>query len=183
MMGQVDDFPASAAALFERLFRRHYRSVLAYAMRRSSPEVAEDVVAETFLIAWRRLDQVPSDALPWLIGVARLTLSNQERSSRRQRALLVKVTSVAALEEGGHDLTRSKVIEALARLPESEREALTLLVWEGLTPQQAAIALGCSGVAVRARLHRARRRLAREFNRERHRPARATVIGVREETL
>jgi RNA polymerase sigma-70 factor (ECF subfamily) len=182
--GRVDDLAAEGTARFECLFRTHYRSVLAYARRRSSADPADDIVAETFVVAWRRLDEVPPDALPWLIAVARLTLSNHERSGRRQRALLIRATSRAPVEQHRPDFTGDRMVfEALARLPESEREALTLIVWEGLTPQQAANALGCSGVAVRARLHRARRRLAREFNRERHRPARAAVIGVREETL
>jgi len=180
----VDDLSAAATGRFECLFRSHYRSVLVYARRRSSAEAADDIVAETFLVAWRRLDEVPGDALPWLIAVARLTLANHERSSRRQRALVIKVASLAPVEPGVPDFTGDwTVLEALSRLPESEREALTLIVWEGLTPQQAAVVLGCSGVAVRARLHRARRRLAREFDRERHRPVRAAVIGLREETL
>jgi RNA polymerase sigma-70 factor (ECF subfamily) len=74
------------------------------------------------------------------------------------------------------------VLDALARLPEAECEALTLIVWEGLTPQQAAVALGCSAVAVRVRLHRARRRLAREFEQERHQALRASNVGLRGET-
>jgi RNA polymerase sigma-70 factor (ECF subfamily) len=181
---RVDDFSADATVRFECLFRTHYRSVLAYAKRRASADAADDIVGETFLVAWRRLDAVPADALPWLIAVARLTLSNQERSRRRQQALLIRATSLAPVEQRPPDLSGDwKVLDALGRLPESEREALTLIVWEGLTPKQAAIALGCTAVAVRARLYRARRRLARQFDRERHRSVGAPVIGVREETM
>jgi RNA polymerase sigma-70 factor, ECF subfamily len=72
---------------FELLFRANYPAVRAYALRRSSGDSAQDVVAETFLVAWRRLDDVPADALPWLYGVARRVLANQRRTMRRSEAL------------------------------------------------------------------------------------------------
>jgi DNA-directed RNA polymerase specialized sigma24 family protein len=71
---------------FDDLYRTHYLPVLRYARRRADPDTAGDVVAETFLIAWRRLDSLPAqqaDVLPWLFGVARRVLANAERSRRR----------------------------------------------------------------------------------------------------
>ena len=75
----------------EALFQRHYRDVATYVRRRAKPDLVEDVVAETFLVAWRRLDEVPVDARPWLLGVARKTLATQRRSGARQRSLLTKL--------------------------------------------------------------------------------------------
>src|SRR2546423_7741391 len=55
---------------FNRLYEEHFEAVRRYVWRRE-PSIADDVVAETFLVAWRRLDDLPVSARPWLIGVAR----------------------------------------------------------------------------------------------------------------
>ena len=89
--------PASrdlAAARFEALFQAHHRRVLAYALRRSSREAdAEDVVADTYAVAWRRIADIPDgdDALPWLLGVARRVSANQHRSAGRIAGLLARL--------------------------------------------------------------------------------------------
>ena len=72
---------------FEALFERHHTAVRAYVVRRSAGIVVEDVVADTFLVAWRRLEDVPDVALPWLLGVARRVLADQRRGARRRRSL------------------------------------------------------------------------------------------------
>ena len=165
----VTPAPADAARL-EALFRAHYRDVAAYVRRRAEPDLVEDVVAETFLVAWRRLDEIPADARPWLLGVARKTLATQRRSLARRRSLLTKL-------EGAHRPSEREqsgelgVAEALRRLSEKDREAITLIAWEGLSPKDAALVAGQSPVAFRVRLHRAKRRLrahleARERSRE-----------------
>lgn len=151
------------AQRFEELFRSHYPAVRGYALRRSSPDAAQDAVAETFLVAWRRLDDVPEDALPWLFGVARRVLANQRRSSGRGAALEQRLAGAAGgaqvdLEES---VTESEVVRsALALLSERDREALILVAWHGLSGKRAARAAGCSRAAFDVRLHRARRRLA-----------------------
>ena len=155
---------AHADARFESLYREYYGRVLAYALRRATPEIAHDVVADTFLVAWRRLERLPDDPLPWLLGVARKTLANQWRSARRRQSLLteLKAEEVArsnpAAEPTG---TSFDVVAALDRLSESDRELLRLIAWEGLTPAEAAKVLGQSAATCRVRLHRARRRLAK----------------------
>jgi DNA-directed RNA polymerase specialized sigma24 family protein len=69
--------PTSAHERFACVFDEHVRAVSAYALRRTTPAEADDVVAETFLIAWRRLNEIPPDPKPWLLGVARRALANQ----------------------------------------------------------------------------------------------------------
>lgn len=152
---------------FETLFGNHYPAVRAYALRRTSPDAAQDVVAETFLVAWRRLDEVPADALPWLYGVARRVLANQRRSAERGDALarrLAGSTSGAAPEDPGERAGDAELVRlALGRLPEPSREALMLVAWHGLSGARAARAAGCSRAAFAVRLHRARGRLAAEL--------------------
>jgi RNA polymerase sigma-70 factor, ECF subfamily len=152
---------------FEELFREHYGAVRGYALRRIPGDVAQDVVAETFLVAWRRLDDVPADALPWLYGVARRVLANQRRSAGRSSALEERVatTAVAASNDLGDDLGEGELVRlALGRLSDRDREALMLVAWHGLSGVRAARAAGCTRAAFAVRLHRARGRLAAELD-------------------
>jgi RNA polymerase sigma-70 factor (ECF subfamily) len=151
---------------FESLFGEHYDDVLAYALRRSDGETAQDVVAETFLVAWRRLDAVPADPLPWLYGVARRVLANQRRAGRRRDALARRLAVHAEASDRRAMVGDSSLLRALARLSESDREALVLVAWEGLDQGRVAAALGCRPATLRVRLYRARRRLAHELQRE-----------------
>jgi RNA polymerase sigma-70 factor (ECF subfamily) len=152
---------------FEALFHQHADAVLAYAIRRSDPDTAEEVVAETFAVAWRRLDVVPDLALPWLLGVARRVLANERRSRGRAEALALRLTRepVVSSEDPADEVdARLSAQAALGRLLPAEREVLELLAWEGLSVPQAAEALGCSRAAIAVRMHRARRRLHRLLN-------------------
>jgi RNA polymerase sigma-70 factor (ECF subfamily) len=148
--------------------------VFAYALRRSDRETALEVVSETFLVAWRRFDDVPEDALPWLIGVARRVMANRWRSDARRSTLGEELrTSLSRASDGdpAEEVTaRAAVLDALGRLTPAEREALTLHAWEGLDGRQAAEALGCTRTAYALRLHRARRRLAKELELAGHLP-------------
>ncbi len=134
-------------------------------MRHVDPDTAQEVVAETFLVAWRRLRDVPGDPLPWLIVVARNTISNDRRSVYRARTLeteLRRLASVSRASEEAPDgevLERETMLRALATLTGKEREALLLLAWDGLSPAQAAEVLGCTTTAFNVRVHRARQRL------------------------
>jgi RNA polymerase sigma-70 factor (ECF subfamily) len=149
---------AAAEARLEMLFRRHHRDVAAYVRRRAGPDLVDDVVAETFLVAWRRLEHVPAEARPWLLGVARKALATQRRSASRRRSLATRLQESSRTVEPGEVASGSGVTDALARLTEKDREAITLIAWEGLTPKEAAATLGHSPVAFRVRLHRAKRR-------------------------
>jgi len=148
---------------FEELFRSHADAVRSYALRRTDPDEADDVVGETFLIAWRRLDDIPADTGPWLLGVARRVLSNRRRSDHRVLSLSDRLAErerrKPSIATDDTEL-RLTVEAALERLPEKEREALRLLAWDGLSTAQAAVALGCTRATLAVRVHRARRRLA-----------------------
>jgi len=157
---QVRDQPVSDLERFEALFRANYPAVVAYARRRAPSESVDDIVAETFLVAWRRFERVPPDALPWLLAVARNVVGTGRRGAVRRRALHLRLRHAAV---GGFEtpvlLGPGPVEQSLAALSEKDREALTLTAWEGLTPSQAAEVLGESSGAFRVRLHRAKQRL------------------------
>ena len=151
---------------FRQVYAATFELLLAYAMRRvEQPEDAADVVAETYLVAWRRRDELPVDAeVPlWLYGVARRVLSNHHRGGvRRQRLgerLRQRIGAAVSADPAAEVPGRLVVRAALARLPELDREVLTLTVWEGLEPREAAVVLGVSAAVVRTRLSRARARL------------------------
>ena len=157
--------PLSAdAQRFEALYRAHYAAIVRFAYRRTDVASAEDVVAETFAVAWRRLDDVPAEPLPWLYVVARNLLYGEHRSAGRVRR---KVASIAetARKDVGRDpadayAERERVLRAFSMLSELDREALRLVAWEGLDHRDAARVLGTSRVACAMRVSRARRRLA-----------------------
>ncbi len=150
---------------FEALFERHHAAVRGYVVRRSAGVVVEDVVADTFLVAWRRLEDVPDLALPWLLGVARRVLADQRRAARRRRSLserLLREPSPSGPWSPPVGLT-AELSDALRILTEREREALLLVAWDGLSPRDAAIVAGCSSAAFRVRLHRARARVSAQL--------------------
>ena len=149
---------------FEAIYREHFESIEAYARRRL-PARADDVVSETFLVAWRRLEHVPEDALPWLYGVARRVVSDCRRNSRRQDAVAERLAGVHMPETSERGQGQGQLQAALARLSERDRELLLLIYWEDLEPRRAAQALGCAGATVSTRLWRAHRRLRNELER------------------
>jgi RNA polymerase sigma-70 factor, ECF subfamily len=146
----------SSELRFRDIYERHQEAVTVYVRRRVAPDSVDDVVAETFLVCWRKLDQVPREPLPWLYAVARKTLANHYRASvRPEGAPERRAEEAFPAIEGDRVLAR-----AFARLSEPDREVLRLVAWEHLSLRAAARVLGCSHVACRVRLHRARRRLA-----------------------
>ncbi|MGH3394792.1 MAG: RNA polymerase sigma factor [Streptosporangiaceae bacterium] len=156
------------AERFSDLYQRQYEAVLRYALRRTDPETARDVAAETFLVAWRRFDVVPAEsgmAGPWLYGVARRVLANSERSRLRAERLTTRLgqerRDANGPDEAGSIAESDRIRSALATLSELDQEALRLVGWEELDLAAAALAMGCSRATMAVRLHRARRRLER----------------------
>ncbi|MGH2876980.1 MAG: RNA polymerase sigma factor [Solirubrobacteraceae bacterium] len=153
-------------ARFEQLYRDHAGAVRAYAVRRSPSEsIVDDVVSDVFLVVWRRLDDVPGRPVPWLLAIARRTLANRWRSERRAAALTDRLAGlrrpVATWPERG-----DRLLDALATLPEPDRELLMLVAWEGLEPGEIGQLMGLRPGTVAVRLHRARRRLAVALSRQ-----------------
>ena len=158
------DTSAARSDRFGVLFRTHYATVAGYLARRAEPDAVDDLADDVFLVAWRRLDQVPAQARPWLLAVARNVLGTHIRGRRRGRALGVRLALAAAdgpapAPDFGRPEVSGAVGGALAALNPHDREALCLIAWEGLTPAEAAAVLGESPAAFRVRLHRARRRV------------------------
>lgn len=157
---------------FERLWSEHGRAVLRYAQRRVAEADVDDVVSEVFVVAWRRIEEVPAFALPWLLGVARGVSTNARRAQQRRLALAFRLVEREELSRRDGEGFPAQVPAsspptaqagalhaALAQLSEADREALTLIAWEELSPAEAAQALGCTRATLAVRLHRARRRL------------------------
>jgi RNA polymerase sigma factor (sigma-70 family) len=186
----TDHQPVPTDDLFEDAYRRCGTAVLGYALRRSvSREDALDVVAETFAIAWRRRTDLPADpqdVRPWLFGIARRCLANVVRSTDRASRLGARLADSFA-DAGVPDPStlhenraESRLVrEALDQLSPEDRELVTLIAWEGLTPAQAATVPGLSAGTARVRLHRARTKL-RAHSPALHTPRRPTVITERE---
>lgn len=165
--GHDGDVTDERRTRFEQTYLEHGPAMLAYALRRTDSETAQDVIAEAFVVVWRRLESLPDEPLPWLYGITRRTLANQRRGQRRRGLLQARLESDEPAERHEGD---GKVIAALASLGQSDRELLTLIAWEGLTPTEAAIVIGCSANACRIRLHRARRKLGRALEANENRP-------------
>jgi RNA polymerase sigma-70 factor (ECF subfamily) len=151
---------------FNRMYAANVRDLMAFAVRRTQAvHEATDVVAETFLIAWRRLKDVPegSEARLWLFGVARNVLKNSHRTSRRQRRLVEKITAhVESFVTDEPKLADPRVIlvrDALSNLKPVEAELIRLNVWEELTPAQIAELMQMPAETVRTHLHRGRLKL------------------------
>lgn len=158
---------------FADAYRAHYWAVSRFVARRLDGQAheVEEVVAEVFLIAWRRRAELPEAPLPWLYGVARNCLANTVRGMSRYRRLLHRL--------GHHETTQHRqtvdspeterpgswVHDALARLSPADQEVLRLTTWEELTLDELAVTLDCGRSAAAMRLHRARRRLRTEIDR------------------
>jgi RNA polymerase sigma factor (sigma-70 family) len=152
--------------VFRSLSESTVHEIYAFVARsRGTGGDTEDVVAEIYLAAWRRINDVPAppDDRLWMYGVARNTLARYERTRQRRKQLLAPLSSQPETNtppsepHSGHP----EVLEAVSHLPKREREAVQLIYWDGLPQDEAAVVLGCSANALRIRLHRAKKRLSR----------------------
>jgi RNA polymerase sigma-70 factor (ECF subfamily) len=144
------------------------RHVVAGFVRRSTRDAShvDDLVHETFVVAWRRLPDVPPmpDAVGWLCGVARRVMLNDERSSRRRTALHERYAHTAALTHPPAATAEAvDMVDAWRRLPDRDRSLLVLAGWHGADRDELAHILGCSAEAAAMRLSRARTRLRAEL--------------------
>ncbi|RMB62262.1 RNA polymerase sigma factor [Tessaracoccus antarcticus] len=150
-------------ARFVALYEDHVDAVMLHCLRHLAPAVAEDAVSDTFMTAWRKLDDVPPEPRGWLIVTARNTIRNRYRTQARAVALETRLQQITQLAADPADVTaerRADLLTALGALTEDEREAILLVSWDGLTGAEAASALKCSHGALRVRVHRARTKMA-----------------------
>ncbi|NEA47206.1 sigma-70 family RNA polymerase sigma factor [Streptomyces sp. SID10815] len=173
------------AQRFRDVYAECYPRVLAYATSQVGRQLGEDITSETFTVAWRRVDDLPRPALPWLLGVARNLVRELRRRDGRQYALAAEEAQRIASSGRGETADvatgvadREAALQALASLSAADRELLTLIAWHGLSPKEAARVLGCATATLTVRLHRARRRLERAMDAvpaAHHRPTHRTA--------
>lgn len=148
---------------FSEAFRAHYSELTRFVARRAPSRIVEDVVADTFVTAWRRFDDDPTHIRPWLFAIAYNVMRTQLRGLGRWESLQVRVDAEPSSPIGDFAdevALRTDVVEAFSRLKPADQEVLSLAVWEELDSAGAALVLNCSARAYLVRLHRARRRLS-----------------------
>lgn len=158
---------------FQDMYQRYQRQVLAYFLRRTDATSARDGAAETFLVAWRRINDMPQGdgELRWLYGVSRRVLANQRRSRDRYAALGKRLTLTAPPEPPSPEvvvLRRAEdreMLDVVGRLRPEDQEVLRLAVWEELPHGEIGELIGTSAHAVTQRLHRITKQLARDLQR------------------
>jgi RNA polymerase sigma-70 factor, ECF subfamily len=169
---------------FDSLFDAHYSELRRFVLRRiENRDATEDVLAETFATAWRRREQKPTPALPWLFGICRNVIANHRRSTRRRLRLIARLAH--SRPEVGRDpaellADRSQIAGAFSQLSPAQREVLRLVAWDGLAAKDAATVLGCTPGAFRVRLHRARSELAKQLAQAGHEPDEAASPDPRQ---
>ena len=166
---------------FGQLYERCLRPIRDFCSRRVPADAVDDAVSDTFLTVWRRLDEVPAGdaALLWMYGVAYRVIAHQRRSLARHGRLQARLRTVGLRPAAAADdavvngVESRRVLGALARLGDTDAEVLRLVAWEQLSVAGVAAVLGIEPDAARQRLHRARRNLARQYDRLQSRPTSA----------
>ena len=156
---------------FERLAEVVYEPLQRYIRRRADASLVDDALADTMVVLWRRLDDVPvAEPLPWCYGVARRCLANARRSGQRQDRLVARLAadpSPSIVDDRNAANRDDEVHAALALLSDADQELMRLWAWEGLEPREIAVAVDSTPNAISIRLYRVRRRLADELGKDR----------------
>jgi RNA polymerase sigma-70 factor (ECF subfamily) len=155
---------------FTVLFRRHAPHIQRYVVRRLGADAADDIVAETFLLAFRQrnsYDLTRADARPWLYGIATNLIGRHRRAEIRLFRALARTGADPVTEpftdrvddRVSADHASRQLAAALARLSAKLRDTMLLAAWSDLTYEEIALALGVPAGTVRSRLSRARSKL------------------------
>ena len=144
---------------FEAVAREIVEPLRRFLARRTDAATADDALADTLLVLWRRYDELPDEVLPYAYGVARLSLANAERGARRQHRVAGKIATLDPPREAPDPVGDDHLAEAMAALSTDDAELLRLWAWERLTAGEIATVLGVTPNAVSIRLHRAKGRL------------------------
>jgi RNA polymerase sigma factor (sigma-70 family) len=145
---------------FTVVYREHYDDLVRFVRRRADDSAVDDIVAETFLAAWRRRAELPAEVRPWLFRTARNNMMNANRGQNRQDALAVKIGTLVETSGAVSTDDRIDLVSAWRLLPATDQEVLALGIWEDMPQAEAAAVLGCSRAAYAMRLSRAKRHLA-----------------------
>lgn len=155
---------------FLLVYRENFSKIYAYFVRRAQPSQVADLVSEVFLVAWRRRGALPggTQSSLWLYGVARRVMSQHLRATSRRNRLeskiaLHRVDDDAPFGSELTDPTVSRVLRAIERLKDKDREVVKLVVWEGLGHAEVARIIGCSTNTVGIRLHRSLKQIRRKL--------------------
>jgi RNA polymerase sigma-70 factor (ECF subfamily) len=163
-MNRSMDVSSDEHRRFEMLYDDHRLAVLAYCTRRASTADAADACSETFLVAWRRINDVPPPpkTLPYLYGIAARVVANQRRTFHRRSRLQDRLRVLGATPPGDPAVEdeRNEVIAAVRRLKAKDREIVMLYAWEDLSRDTIAEMMGMTRAAVDQRIYRAYQRLA-----------------------
>ena len=188
------DAAAGSDASFGALFERHASAVYNYCFRRTADwAAAEDLMAATFLEAWRKRDQVRltgNSLRPWLYGVATNLLRNQRRSNRRREAALARVRQEVAHRGLADDVASRidderemrRLLKLISEMPVRNQDVIALVVWSELSYEEAATALGVRIGTVKSRLARARKKLAELADRSGHSHSDSNALARASET-
>ena len=143
----------------------HGRTVRAYVARRIAAPEVDDVVAEVFVIAWRKAATVPGDdgARGYLLAIARRTLANHRRGLGRRLRLQRRAEQVFEPRVANEDTDQTRVLDAMRALRPEDREILRLAAWEDLSNAEIAVVLACTPATAAVRLSRARARLRNQL--------------------
>lgn len=161
----------------DRAARERFRALVAevadpvrrYLWRRTDEATADDVLAETLVVLWRRANHEPREPVPWAIGVARKQLANARRAAARRERLVARIVAVDPPPETAEerdDGTEVAVRRVLDGMRPADAEILRLWSWDGLEPRDLAVVLGITANAAAVRLHRARRRFEEAFGKD-----------------
>ena len=180
---------SEAERRYEVVFSRNHRQVYAYFKRRTDLASAKDGTAETFLVAWRKIDEVPDGeaALRWLYGVAHNVLRNQYRAKRRSQRLIGRLSGLSPEHSRSPETVvvrreeDEQVRKALSELRPRDQEILLLALWEELPSDHIAEVLDCTPHAASQRLYRASKQLARQMGAAGHLPDECIVESHRTE--
>lgn len=153
---------------FREIFEATFEDLSRFVARRIDSDFCDDVISETFLVAWRRFDELPraiSDVRPWLFVTARNILANAHRSQKRVQSLVDRIANQPhpSSENPADHAVRVDYARAFDRLKSSDQEVLKLIAWDGLSTVEAAHVLEISVAAFSARLSRARKRLRKHL--------------------
>ena len=177
--------PTARQERFQKVAHEVEGPVFRFVRRRASREIADEVLADTLLVLWRRLDEVTAGGeIAYCLGVARRSLANRLRSDSRQNRLIGRLASsftVGDLPTPAAETSENTALhDALDHLPRGDREVLTMWAWDGLEAREIGVVLDITANAAAIRLHRAKNRLREDLERKKLFPTGQSSSGSTE---